>query len=108
MIVNWVIEYLVEKTNIENQSLLKQINIMTLKMTGGEVEIVKKGLLFWGKQICPLATVRPLMDFTIDLNAENRTLVLRRFAALDFIYVLNKHCVLCNYVTNNKEKSSLS
>lgn len=88
--------------------LLKQINVMSLKMTGGEVEIVKKWLLFWGKGICPLATVTPLMDFTIDLNAENRILVLSRFAALDFIYMLNKYCVLCNYVTNNKEKSSLS
>lgn len=59
---------------------------MSLKMTGGEVEIVKKGPLFlWEKQISPLATVTPLMDFTIDLNAENRTLVLGRFAALDFI-----------------------
>lgn len=80
---------------------------MSLKMTGGEVEIVKKGLLFGGKRICPLSTVTPLMDFKIDLNAENRTLVLCRFAALDSIFVLNKHCVLCNYVTN-EEKSSLS
>lgn len=72
------------------------------------MKIVKKGLLFcqWGKRICTLATVTPLMDFTIDLNAENRTLVLRRFAALDFIYVLNKHCVLSNYATN-KEKSKI-
>lgn len=77
---------------------------MSLKMTGGETEIIKKGpLLGGGKRICPFATVTPLMDFTIDLNAENRTLVLRRFAVLDFIYVLNKHCVLCNYVTNNKK-----
>lgn len=55
-----------------------------------------------------LSAVTLLMDFTIDLNAENITLVLGRFVGLDFIYALNKHRVLCNYVTNNKEKSLLS